>query len=278
MNAHDVQEQLPLFLRQLFGSKVELISYEIGNQHPDYLVLLIQLGHPSMKIVVKIAGPQAPLACPFDRTAMLHRLVAQRTAIPMPEVLAVDVSYRIWPWRYFVKAHIPGQEWVTVRRLMSAQELSLAYQQIGNAVAQLHSIHFSAFGELTIEGNVQQDSSLIVALQARAHCFIKNPRLRDLFLTVVDDRQALFSGVRQSSLCHEDLHQHNILFDHRQGEWHLATILDFDKAWAGHSETDLARLDLWRGMTDRSFWRSYEAICPVSPLYKQRRLIYQLLW
>jgi fructosamine-3-kinase len=200
------------------------------------------------------------------------------TTIPMPEVLSVDVSYQTWPWRYFVKAHIPGQEWVTVRRLMSAQGVSAAYQQIGNAVAQLHSIHFSAFGELAIDGNVQENSSLIVALQARAHYFVKNPRLRDLFLTVVDDHKALFSDARQSSLCHEDLHQHNILFGHRQGQWHLATILDFDKAWAGHSETDLARLDLWKGMTDRSFWQSYEAICPVSSLYRQRRPIYQLLW
>jgi hypothetical protein len=29
----------------------------------------------------------------------------------------------------------------------------------------------------------------------------------------------------------------------------LATIQDFEKAWAGHSETDLARLEFWRGMT-----------------------------
>jgi hypothetical protein len=79
MNVHDVQEQLPCLLRQIFGLKVELVSYEVGNQHPDYLVLLIQLEHPAMKVVVKIAGPAAPLACPFDRTAMLHRLVAQRT-------------------------------------------------------------------------------------------------------------------------------------------------------------------------------------------------------
>jgi hypothetical protein len=27
--------------------------------------------------------------------------------------------------------------------------------------------------------------------------------------------------------------KHNILFQYRQGQWHLATILDFDTAWAG---------------------------------------------
>jgi hypothetical protein len=95
MQIHDIQEQLPPLLRQIFGSKVELVSYEVGNQHHDYLVLLIQLEYPSIKIVVKIAGPDAPLTCPFDRTAVLHRLVARHTTIPMPEVLAVDVSYTL---------------------------------------------------------------------------------------------------------------------------------------------------------------------------------------
>ncbi|MEW6093889.1 MAG: fructosamine kinase family protein, partial [Chloroflexota bacterium] len=73
-------------------------------------------------------------------------------------------------------------------------------------------------------------------------------------------------------------HKHNILFQRQQGQWRLATILDFDKAWAGHHETDLARLELWEGMTSKAFWRSYRAICPADPLYKQRRPIYQLLW
>jgi len=97
-------------------------------------------------------------------------------------------------------------------------------------------------------------------------------------LSVLDKHQALFSDVRQPDLCHEDLHGHNILFHYQEGKWQLATILDFDKAWAGHRETDLARLDLWKVMTSKQFWQSYQAVCPVSPLYKQRRPVYQLLW
>ena len=29
---------------------------------------------PAMRVVVKLAGPEAPIACPFARTAALHRL------------------------------------------------------------------------------------------------------------------------------------------------------------------------------------------------------------
>jgi aminoglycoside phosphotransferase (APT) family kinase protein len=271
-------DQLLHLLYQTFGARVELADYRVGNRHHDYLVLLVELRHPSIEVVVKLAGPEAPLACPFDRTAMLHRLVATCTDIPMPEVLAVNMSYETWPWRYLVKTHIAGQEWAAVRRQMSPVELSNAYQQIGEAVAQLHTIHFPMFGELAVDGSVQRGEPYLTALTEHARFSIKNAHLRDLFSSALERHRALFLDVRHASLCHEDLHKHNILFQYRQGRWHLATILDFDKAWAGHHETDLARLELWKGMISDEFCRSYEAICPVEPQYKQRRPIHQLLW
>lgn len=271
-------DQLPQLLRQTFGAKVELNGAKVGNQHHDYLVLLIRLRHPSIEVVVKLAGPEAPLACPFDRTAMLHRLVTAHTTIPMPEVLAVNMSYRDWPWRYFIKTHIPGVEWATVRPQMNSAELSDAYRQIGDAVAQLHAMHFPVFGDLAVDGSVQGDEFYFDALAAHARRAIQSARLRDLFSAVLESRRDLFSDVRRASFCHEDLHKYNLLFQQQQGQWRLATILDFDKAWAGHHETDLARLDLWEGAMSEAFWQSYEAICPIAPLYKQRRPIYQLLW
>ena len=165
-----------------------------------------------------------------------------------------------------------------VRRQMTQAERSNAYQQIGYVVAQLHTIGFSTFGEIAVDGSVQGDEPYLKALTVHARNIIKHAHLRDLFFSVLDRQRALFRDVRDASLCHEDLHKHNILFQNRHGRWHLAAILDFDKAWAGHHETDLARLEFWRGMTSNQFWRAYEAIHPVEPLYKQRRPVYQLLW
>jgi aminoglycoside phosphotransferase (APT) family kinase protein len=271
-------DQLRQLLQQTFGAQVEVIHLRIGNQHPDYLVLLARLRHPSLQVVVKVAGPAAPLGCPFDRTAMLHHLVVARTSIPMPEVIAVDVSYRTWPWRYFIKTHIPGREWAVVQRQMSPAELAEAYGQIGNAVAQLHAIHFPTFGELAVDGSVPGDQAYVIALAERASKAIPGAQWRERFLSLLEQQRLLFRGVCQPGLCHEDLHKYNIIFQHRRGQWRLATILDFDKAWAGHHETDLARLELWKGMTSKEFWPPYQAICPIDPLYTQRRPIHQLLW
>jgi len=278
METDTLREQLLLLLKEELGSKVELVDYKIGNRHHNYLVLLAQLHHPSLEVVIKLAGPEAPIACPFDRTAALHHLVAAHTTISMPEVIAVDVSYQKWPWRYFIKAHVPGDEWAIARHQMNREQLSSAYRQIGNSVAQLHAIQFPAFGELATNGQVRTGHPYLAALRERASGFIKDARLRDYFFSVLNQYTHLFDDICTANLCHEDLHGHNILFENRQGQWHLTTILDFDKAWAGHRETDMARLDLWTGMVNEDFWRAYEAIHPIEPLYKQRRPIYQLFW
>ena len=272
---HDL---LPQLLRQTLGAGVELAGCQIGNQQHDTLVLLLQLRRPAMKVVAKLATPEAPLASAFERTAMLQRLVATQTTIPMPETLAVDTSCRVWPWRYLIKTHIPGQEWAAAQRQMTGEELSDAYRQIGSAVAQLHTIRFPAFGELAPDGSVQGAEPYPVALQEHARSIIRSARLRELFFSALERQRPLFLDVRGASLCHEDLHRHNILFTRHQGRWRLATILDFDKAWAGHHETDLARLELWKGMTSVEFWGPYEAVCPIAPLYRERRPLYQLLW
>lgn len=271
-------ELVQQLLHQILSTKTQLVDYQIGNRRHDYLVLLLRLRHPSLQVVVKLAGPEAAMASEFERTAMLHRLVAAHTTIPMSEVLAVDTTCRAWPWRYFVKTWIPGLEWAVAAQRMGKDELSSAYRQIGHAVAQLHNLGFPAFGELPAAESGQGPETYLAALTEHARHIITQPHLQDLFFSALDKLRNLFLDVRQACLCHEDLHKHNILFQYRARQWHLATILDFDKAWAGHHETDLARLDLWKGMTSREFWRSYRASHAVEPLYEQRRPVYQLLW
>jgi fructosamine-3-kinase len=229
-------------------------------------------------VVIKLAGQRARSPYPFDQTALVHQLVATHTTIPIGAVLAVDVSYRAWPWRYIIKTYLPGQAWTAVRSRMNLQELHHAYQQIGEAVAQLHTISFPHFGEVDSRETAPPEEDYLSALTHRAYERIVSPRLATLFLHVVDDHLNLFSDICDARLCHEDLHGNNVLFRQELGRWQLSAILDFDKAWAGHQESDLARLDLWRGMVGKGFWTAYEAVFPVAEKYVQRRPIYQLFW
>jgi fructosamine-3-kinase len=268
---------LPL-LRAALGTAVEVESCEVVKDRHDYRVVLARLQHPGLDVVIKLAGPQAVLACPFDRTAALMRRVAAETAVPVAEVVAYDVSYRDWPWRYMILTQLPGEIWFTAREKMDAAALTEAYRRLGEAVAQLHTVQFEGFGELEPGGRVVPGLPYLAALRARTAAFIPGTRSRDLFLSVLDRDAALFKEVAPASLCHEDLHGYNLLFEPHKGAWRLSGVLDFDKAWAGCAETDVARLALWRGMTAPAFWTAYEAVHPPAPGCARRRTIYQLFW
>lgn len=273
----DTLHTLTLLLQQTFGTHVQIKNYRVVNTHEDYWVLIVHLREPSLAVSVKLAGPRAPYPYPFDRTAMFHRLVAARTSIRMPEIVAVDMSYQQWPWRTLIKTYLPGQEWAVVRPRLDRDELADAYRQIATATAELHRITFPGFGDIAGDGTVQAEADYLTALTNHVKWFISSPRLIEVALSVLETHAALLTPA-EARLCHEDLHKYNILFHRVKGHWKLATLLDFDKAWAGHHEIDLARMELWHEQTGDGFWPAYEALIPTDTLYPQRRPVYQFIW
>jgi fructosamine-3-kinase len=278
MFAVDPENLFPQLIEQVWGSKGAISQASVLNEQEDYLVVILDLHFPPGKVVVKLAGPAARYLCSFDRTASILKQVASSTTIRMPDVVAVDVTYQKWPWRYLILSYQDGEEWATAREKMSAAQQQGAYFQIGDAVGQLHSIRYPCFGELSPDGTIRAGKTFMAALADRANLIIKSPRSLDLFLSVLDRDRHLFKDIALASLCHEDLHRYNILFEQNRAGWQLKTILDFDKAWAGHSESDLARLNFWTGMTSPEFWAAYSRLHQIDGGFQHRQLIYQLLW
>lgn len=269
---------LTRLLHPALGAYSAVRDYHVVRQDEDYAVVVASPGHPLADVVVKLAGPRAPLACPYERTAAINRLVRAQTQVPTYEVLDVDVSYQTWPWRYLVTTHLPGMTWAAAWPGRSAGPTRDVYNELGRVVAALHGVCFPACGEIGADGSVEQGSPYLAALQERARRRIANPRHAELFVSLLLERADLFEGITGAALCHEDLNPHNILVAEDAGGWRIAGILDFDSAWAGSGESDLARLELWRGMTGEGFWQGYEAIRPLAPGYAERRAIHQLLW
>jgi Ser/Thr protein kinase RdoA (MazF antagonist) len=275
----DHPQELEALLQAVLGSRCRLVECRLVNCQPDYRVFSARLNHPDLAVIVKLAGPAAQMASQFEHTVAIQKLVADSTTIPMPETLAVDASLQTWPWLYLIYTRLPGIEWYTLRPQLDEAALTSCYQQIGEAVGQLHSIRFPAFG--AIDGNcqvAQPEPNCLPALSRHAARIIRSPRLQEAFQAALQNRSQWFEYLVDSRLCHEDLHGYNILFDQPSGEWRLVTILDFDKAWAGPAESDLARMEFWRGMTSPPFWTAYQALQPVPSGYAQRKPLYQLLW
>lgn len=270
--------EMVMLLRQIIGTRVEVASHIILNQRTDYVVLLVHLRYPSLALVIKFAGTNAPHDYPFERVMALHQLVMQQTTVPVAEVIAADSSCATWPWRFYVQLAMSGERWSVVRTKIDAADATDIYAQIGDAVGQIHAITFAEFGDLRASGRLLAGKPFCAALHERVLRTVQSARMQELALAVLARNAALFTAVQSASLCHEDLHGHNILLQHAQGVWKLSAVLDFDKAWAGSPEVDLARLEFWRGMTGEGFWPGYMSRYSIASGYAERKLLFQLLW
>jgi len=274
---------LDRLLHSALGAHCHVDDYTVVREADDYAVLVVNLAAPTVRVIVKLAGPRAALSCPFDRTAAINRLVRGRTTVPTPEVLAADVSYRGGPWRYLVTTYIEGMTWTEAGPTIDAPERRDLYRQFGRLVAELHTVHFPAYGEIDAGGRVVGDAPIIDALIERARRRIADRRHADLFASLLRERVYLFDDASEPALCHDDLNPSNILVRHDDKRPRLATILDFDSAWAGNPEFDLARLDLWQGeaypgLMEEGFRAAYMVTHAVARGYEERRPLYQLLW
>jgi fructosamine-3-kinase len=177
-----------------------------------------------------------------------------------------------------VTTDIPGETWSEMLPQLKGEDAHHVYRQLGRAVAELHTLRFPECGEIGVDGAVIRGAPFHLALMERARQRIANARHADLFVYLLAERAALFSDITWGALCHDDLNPHNIIMRNAGGRWQLAALLDFDSAWAGSPESDIARLELWRGMAGEGFHQAYEAVHPMASLYPDRRPLYQLLW
>ncbi len=260
----------------LLGTDTRVVRVDLMQAGPDSAVLLLTLAGPPRQLVLKVAGPQADPGVDFERTASVSAL-ARAAGAPVATALAADMSYRAGPWNYLLQEHVDGVEWRRVRPQLEPEQVTAAHRQIAAAVLAVQSVRLSSFGELNSAGEPAcQD--LVSALRRRAELRIRDESRRAVFSALLDREAHLLSDRQQPTLCHDDLHHDNLIFQPDRGGWRLVGLLDWDKAWAGPAESDIARMAFWDDMTGPGFWESYDALSPPRPGRAERALVYQLLW
>lgn len=267
-------EQFASRLVALFLTDGTPTSVTTVSSREDYWVLKCVAHRQSTSWLVKLAGPQCQLPLEFATTELVTRLAAE-AGVPVPAVLAWDDSYRDGPWRYIVQQYVEGREWLAVRPMLSPTGVTSAYRQLGDAVASLRSVTFDSYGPVQGLG---QYPSLIEALESRARLRILDAGRVASFVEFLHERADLFTDPSPACLCHDDLHHRNVLFDRTGDTASLKGLIDWDKAWAGPAESDLARMSMWDDMTGPGFWPAYRERWPAADGEADRRPIYQLLW
>jgi aminoglycoside phosphotransferase (APT) family kinase protein len=242
------------------------------------VVVVSLAGQP--RFVLKLLWPDGSGRVDLARTAAVMAL-ARGAGVPVPETVAVGAiaagGEMEGRWQYLLQEHLPGIEWRRLRPTLDRDGLAAAHRDIARALVRLQSVRFPGFGELDA-GAAPAATDLVTSLGVRAELRVGERRHRALFAGVLERSSHLFDDPGEPTLVHDDLHHDNLIFDRRDGQWQLRGVLDWDKAWAGPAESDVARLAFWDDMTGPAFWPVYRAGVPERPGEPERRAVHQLLW
>ncbi|HWG23425.1 aminoglycoside phosphotransferase family protein [Actinospica sp.] len=183
----------------------------------------------------------------------VYRLLASHTALPVPSVL-----------HHAAGAISPCGRAVTILSPLEGQPLSEAsadmddaasipamYREMGAALSAIHQIGQEAYGYLT--------TSILDPLPDNGsymrHQFAKklkefddlggDRRLRDAVARRIEQDGGLFDNCKAAVLCHNDLHEGNVLVDHRPSGWQVSGLIDVENAIAADPLIDLAKTDYY---------------------------------
>jgi len=270
-------------VRSALGASARVIRVTSWPAAPGQAVWRLDVGHPAagvgpQPLVLKVATAAASRAgsLDFERTAAVLAL-ADRAGVPVARVLAADGSHRQGPWSYLLTEHLRGVEWRVRRPQLSEGAVRTAHRQIAAALLALQSIRFPSCGELNRDGQpAGQDVTAALAVRVRLRVPAGSRRaLADRLLE--REAELLAANAPLPTLCHDDLHHANVLFSTDGEQPRLTGILDWDKAWAGPADSDVARLAFWDDMTGPGFWEVYGEL-DRGEQSGRRRLVHQLLW
>jgi Ser/Thr protein kinase RdoA (MazF antagonist) len=276
MLARSLFDDVRALVCEVIGRSDAVRGVEALQTRDDGAVLMVTTA-AGVRLVVKVAAARTAYPISFERTAVLTSL-ARSTGAPVPEVLAADDSLFRGRWRYLIAEHIDGVRWRKLRPRLSPAQVAAAHRALAETLLEVQAVRFAAYGELDRHGQPAVGQDVVTALHQRAELRVHDLRARAVFHEVLTRDGALFSSQPAATLCHDDLHHDNVLFRLSSNRWCLVALLDWDKAWAGPAESDVARMAFWDDMTGPGFWEVYPAPHHVDDDAAHRALIYQLLW
>ncbi|MFJ8436967.1 phosphotransferase family protein [Kitasatospora sp. NPDC094019] len=219
----------------------------------------LRCADPAHHAILKVYAPE--WAWKQAKEVHVYQLLADLDSLPVPRVL------------HHNRAGAPGGRAVTILSLLDGQPLSEAsenldaeqivslYREMGAALATVHRIGQEAYGYLTDRIlDPRPDNGAYMRHQfakklAEFKTLGGDDRLHDAVARRVERDGSLFDNCRAAVLCHNDLHEGNVLVSQQaNGQWELTGIIDVENAIAADPLMDLAKTDyysLGRGTPER---------------------------
>lgn len=223
-------------------------------------------------------------------------LVRRETDLPVPAVLASDLTKRAVPYPYFVTRAVEGYDPRRRYRYLPRRVREDLLVQAGRYLGELH-----ARVELAAAGRLRPASGRGVAVDAEASwptflersmrewsASLDGGRFEDLvptFEAVADDCSTVLDGAFAPVLLHFDYRPANLLV--RDDE--VVAVLDWGLARAGHAEYDFFKFEknfllaqfetpAIRDAHREAVYRGYRSVHGLDPGWRRRRAFYRVAY
>lgn len=206
----------------------------------------------STPLVLKLFDPNH--AWQLGQETWVYELL-RRAGVPVPDVLLTDGSRELIEADWMLMSKLDGVVAVSLDpSLYDAREI---YRAIGGTLRSIHAIAFARFGYFDRRGAVSPyltNPELMRAWFARDLRRFSEAggpaRLRALIERKIGEGESALARCASAVLCHNDLHEANVLVERTPGGWKVTGVIDVGGAVAADPLFDLARTDYWSARGD----------------------------
>jgi aminoglycoside phosphotransferase (APT) family kinase protein len=219
---------------------------------------------PGRELVARIAPPDDAVFCFYEYRMMrqepeIHRLLAERTGVPVAEILVADFSRNLIDRDFLVMERLEGAP--LTEQPLPAGAADCVLEQVGRYLRAAHEVTGDAYGYVGAHRPMKPARCWAEAFETMWH------KLIDDVVAVGEydaDEQAMMRRLHQASrshfehdtparLLHMDIWHQNIMVD---PTGRVTGLIDWDRALWGDPEIEFAVLD-YCGVSERAFWAGY---------------------
>lgn len=229
LHRHEIPSA-PVRIVRLEGGSTEVYRIDLAEEDAAPLVLKIYPDDPDWRP---------------GKERLVSDWLCDALEFPVPRFLGLDTARDLLPLRFAVMTVLPG---APVRNWMATTDLDEVYRQMGALLRQMHAIPMSGYGYIKDQGVERPLPSnpdyMVYAFESAFRRFRDAGGDAELGrqLEALAAAKLALTVSAGPVLCHDDLHQGNVLVDRRpDGELGLSGLIDFGNARAADPLFDLAK-------------------------------------
>jgi hygromycin-B 7''-O-kinase len=201
---------------------------------------------PGYPVIVAKLYPD-DLAWKREKEVYVYGLLADRPGVPVPTVMGSGVLDDARSTSYLLLTKLEGVLAAEIMVGLAPIAVEAIYAELGSIMRAIHAVTFDAFGYVTttvLDPHPTNDRYMRFQFAKKLHEFdeLGGPApIRGRIERHVDALDGTFSRCAGAVLCHDDLHEGNVLLVQRDGAQHVSGILDVENVVAGDPILDLAK-------------------------------------